>query len=144
VSENPVRVSDNPIAGGASTRRSRLGSPGRRWLAILLLVVGVGAVWIAAQPIACGCGEFPPSPVQGVVVGVDSAGLGDVRGFRLRLPDGGGIIALTLGKLENPLEFTPGHLAEHQATGSPIRAYFRVANGDLVVYRLEDAPAASP
>ena len=45
-----------------------------------------------------------------------------------------------IGTLENGAEFPPGHLAEHLATSSPVRVYFRAEGPDLVVYRLEDAP----
>jgi hypothetical protein len=82
---------------------------------------------------------LPPSPVDGVVVHIDSAGLADVKGFDLRLTDGT-ILGLTLGPLENGAQFAPGHLAEHQATGIPVRVFYRVVNGIPVVYRLEDAP----
>jgi hypothetical protein len=74
-----------------------------------------------------------------VVVHVDSAGLADVKGFDLRLNDGT-ILAFILGPLENGAQFAPGHLSEHQATGVPVRVSYRVVNGVLIVYRLEDAP----
>jgi hypothetical protein len=91
---------------------------------------------------ACAC--TPPaidSPLVGVVVGVDSAGLGDVRGFTLRTSDG--TFALTLGPLENATEFSPGHLTEHMASSEPVRAYFRLDGSEAIVYRLEDAGAAT-
>jgi len=83
-----------------------------------------------------------------VIVAIDAASLSDVRGFTLRTP-GGSTAQFTLGVLEDATEFPPGHLAEHQATSSPVLVYFRVENGERVVYRLEDAepspslPAAS-
>jgi hypothetical protein len=81
------------------------------------------------------------SPVDGIVLSVDSAGLGDVRGFTLR-PNGSETgFGFVLGDLENAAEFSPSHLAEHQASSTPIRVYFRVEGGERVVYRLEDAPA---
>lgn len=93
---------------------------------------------------ACATGASPSptvaSPVDGVVTAVDSAGLGNVKGFTLRVP-GGATIKMTLGTLENPTQFAPGHLAEHEATGSPIRVYFVRDADALMVYRLEDAPA---
>jgi hypothetical protein len=80
------------------------------------------------------------SPVDGIVLSVDSAGLGDVRGFTLR-PNGSGTgFGFVLGDLENATEFSPSHLAEHQASSSPVRVYFRVDGDERVVYRLEDAP----
>jgi len=81
----------------------------------------------------------PASPVVGVVTKVDSSGLSSVNGFRLRLGDGS-TLAFEIGTLENGDEFPPGHLAEHLATASPVEVFFRVENGALVVYRIQDAP----
>lgn len=83
------------------------------------------------------------SPVDGVIVSVDSQGLNDVRGFVLRVPPAFSY-DFVLGPLENPTQFPPGHLAEHQATSQPVRVYFVVQDGKRVVYRLEDALPASP
>jgi hypothetical protein len=80
------------------------------------------------------------SPIDGILTDIDSEGLTRVTGFRLRTNDGQEI-AFKIGTLENGAEFPPGHLAEHLATSSPIRVYFREQGPDLVVYRLEDAPA---
>jgi hypothetical protein len=88
--------------------------------------------------------EHPPaSPVDGIVLSVDSQGLTNVKGFTLRTIEGY-VLTFTLGQLENGAQFAPGHLGEHQATALPVRVFFRQANGQLVVYRLEDAPIASP
>lgn len=98
---------------------------------------------IALNEACASCSPDPSpdvaSPVDGVVVAVDSSGLADVRGFTLRVSQA---LALefVLGPLENATEFSPSHLAEHQATSEPIRVWFRVEDGTRVVYRLEDAP----
>jgi hypothetical protein len=107
------------------------------------VVVTVGAAFGIA---ACAVGgspapSLPASPVDGVVVHVDSTGLANVTGFTMRLP-GGATLALTLGTLENAGQFASGHLAQHEATGSPVRAYFVLSGGVPTVYRLEDAPVA--
>ena len=81
---------------------------------------------------------FPQSPVAGVIVAIDSAGLDKVTGFTLRTT-GGLELKFVLGQLDNPTEFPPGHLAEHQASLAPVLVSFRVENGMLVVYHLEDA-----
>ena len=78
------------------------------------------------------------SPVEGVVVAVDVVSLTEVRGFTLRVA-GGFAFTFAMGDLENPTEFPPGHLSEHQATSTPVRAWFRLEGGSRVVYRLEDA-----
>lgn len=78
------------------------------------------------------------SPVTGVLTHIDAAGLAQVTGFTLRLDDGR-LAVFRIGTLENAVEFPPGHLAEHLATSSPIRVFFRGEGLGLVVYRLEDA-----
>jgi len=82
------------------------------------------------------------SPVDGIVVGVVSAGLGNVSSFELRAAGIPLTLEFMLGELENPTEFPPGHLAEHQASSSPVRVYFRLEGERRVAYRLEDAPEA--
>ena len=80
----------------------------------------------------------PDSPVAGIVLSVDSSGLNDVRGFTLR-SNSGETLTFVIGQLENGDEFPPGHLAEHMAAASPILVFFREENGELVVFRIEDA-----
>ena len=124
--------------------------PGRgrrafRWFSLFALVAIPIAVvvWLAAPKATCACsplptGTLPASPVTGVVIAVDSAGLGQVHGFTLR-GDGGFAYALKLGTLENATEFSPGHLLEHMASSQQVRAYYRLQDGVPTVYRLEDA-----
>jgi len=127
------------------------------WLAVLILVVGcasgpsvtVGPLETAsiADPASgtpagsAAADTAPTSPVDGVLVHIDATGLSDVSGFTLRLATGRQI-TFRIGTLENGAQFPPGHLAEHMATSSPIRVYFRPVGPDLVVYRIEDAPAS--
>ena len=80
--------------------------------------------------------------MTGVVVAIDSAGLGDVRGFVLRRP-GGELVDFSLRAFENGSQFPPGHLAEHQATSQPINVWFRTEGDEHLALRLEDAPRAS-
>jgi len=89
-------------------------------------------------PSASAVASVPASPVVGVVLKVDSAGLDKVSGFTLRT-DAGQTLVLSIGVLENGAQFPPGHLAEHLATAAPVRVWFRDENGTLVVYRIEDA-----
>ena len=81
---------------------------------------------------------IPQSPVAGVVVSIDSQGLAKVRGFTLRTMSGVDL-KFVIGLLDNGADFPPGHLAEHQATLQPILVWFKVEDGKLVVYHLEDA-----
>ncbi len=80
----------------------------------------------------------PASPVTGILVGIQSSGLTQVTGFDLRTA-AGEELTFRIGILENGAQFPPGHLAEHLATSTPVRVFFSVQEGDLVVYRLEDA-----
>ena len=118
-----------------------------RWLPTLGIAAGIFVVLLVAgfQSGILGPGRSPgasdlfASPVEGVVIAVDSPGLGQVRDFVLRLDDGL-TLTLAVGPLENATQFSPSHLAEHLASSEPIRAYYRLENGSPVAYRLEDAP----
>jgi len=109
--------------------------PGRLIAATIAIALVLAACAANGSPVPA----RPASPIDGVVVHVDSTGLGNVTGFTLRLP-GGATLALTLGTLENATQFAPGHLAEHETTGLPVRAWFVVSSGVPIVYRVEDAP----
>jgi predicted small secreted protein len=133
-------------------RRRQRGGPFRATafsITSLLLVVATGVAGCQTTPGASPAvsptaqASLPPSPVDGVIVSVDSSGLADVRGFTLRMV-GGRTIVFKLGPLENPTQFPPGHLKEHEATAQPVRVYFVLDAGVPTVYRLEDAPGSSP
>jgi hypothetical protein len=88
-----------------------------------------------------GSGQVGPpgtTAVVGAIVAVDARGLGDVRGFTLRRV-GGQLIDFDLARLENGVEFPPGHLAEHQATAAPVRVWYLDEGGVRYAIRLEDA-----
>jgi hypothetical protein len=112
----------------------------------LIVAVAIGiatAVAVGTARPACACVAPPSSPVDGVVVEVNATGLTEIQDFTLRTAVGFNM-TFQIGQLENPTEFAPGHLKEHQATGSPVRVYFnRSSTGQLMVYRMEDAPASS-
>lgn len=118
-------------------------SPARRFLPTLLVIVVLAVVGyvgfraVTQEPEATP-GVLPPSPVTGIVIAVDSQGLGQVRAFAIKLADGSAF-DLTLGPLENATEFSLAHLTEHMATSEPIRAFYRLEAGVPTVYRLEDA-----
>lgn len=119
--------------------RARALRPGV-FLAFVLVVVAAVAACSSARPSAPppASAAVPVSPVTGVLLDIDSSGLSAVEGFTLRLDDGRSLV-LRIGTLENGEAFPVGHLAEHLATSSPIRVFFRADGPDLVVYRLEDA-----
>ena len=128
---------------------------GRSWATLAVAVVFAVAI-VACTPTptttpgpvgtasisvpACGTpAANPGSPLDGILTDIDSEGLTRVTGFRLRTNEGQEI-AFKIGTLANGAEFPPGHLAEHLATSSPVRVYFREEGPDVVVYRLEEAP----
>jgi hypothetical protein len=108
---------------------------------LLALVAGLTLTGCGSSPAtaeATSASATVASPLTGVLVKIDSQGLTKVRGFTVRT-DAGAEIPFTIGTLENGAEFPPGHLAEHMATSSPVRVFFRDEGGTLVVYRIEDA-----
>ena len=117
----------------------------RRGLRARLVVAALAAALALA---ACDTGPATPStppasavvtsPAVGLLTGIDAEGLTRVTGFRLRT-DAGAEIPFRIGVLENGAEFPPGHLAEHMATTTRVRVFFREEGGERVVYRLEDA-----
>ena len=116
-------------------------------LAAALVVVVAAAIGLVTPKATPEPSPGIASPVEGVVVGVDAAGLGRVSGFTLRPINMPFEFGFALGALENPTEFSPSHLAEHLATSEPVRVFFRLENGGRVVYRLEDAtpgPSSTP
>jgi hypothetical protein len=115
----------------------------RRLLAALAVavVLGVAAVFIVTRPTGQNPPTIPPSPVDGVVVRVDSSGLNAVRSFTLRTTDGSQL-KFDLSQLQNGSEFPPGHLSEHAATATPVRVDFRVDGTTLLATHLEDAPTS--
>jgi hypothetical protein len=112
----------------------------RRFVLPLLAIATIVALVLALglAPGLTGGIDGAGSPVVGVVTAVDSAGLANVRSFTIRTTDGRSL-SFSIGRLENPTEFPPGHLGEHLASGQPVRVWFRDEAGGNVAYRLEDA-----
>ncbi len=149
------------IGSGVTVREGSL-SPGRASVRALIvalafsLAAGACDIGASGQPEASGSpsvggggpsvsfeipsfsAPLPQSPVAGVVMSIDSQGLAKVRGFTLRTRSGVEL-KFVIGLLDNGADFPPGHLAEHQATLQPILVWFKVEDGKLVVYHLEDA-----
>ncbi len=139
MSDLPDLTPYEPV-GWEAKRRARAR---RFWpaLAVFAAVVAIGIFGFGPQ-VTCACTptQLPPptSPIEGVVVAVDSPSLGQVSSFVLRLADAS-TLRLTVGQLENATEFSPSHLSEHMASSEKVRAFFRMENGAPMVYRLEDA-----
>jgi hypothetical protein len=104
----------------------------------VVAVTGAAAVLLGSTSLRDPGAPANTTAVVGVIVGVQSEGLGHVKGFTLRTTDQGSL-AFVIGDLENGSEFPPGHLVEHQATAQPIRVWYRTESGTKVAIRLEDA-----
>jgi hypothetical protein len=109
-----------------------------------VIAIGIAtALAVGTSRPACACVAPPSSPVDGIVISVNSTSLTDVHDFTLRAADGSNL-TFVLGALENATQFSPGHLKAHQASGTPVRVFFsRDSTGQMIVYRLEDAPLSS-
>lgn len=107
-----------------------------------LFLLAVGGVLLLATLGGGGTDGPPDAPsVDGVVIGVDSAGIGNVSAFTLRTLDGQRLV-FGLARLGNVLAFPPDHLAEHLATAQQIRVWYRTSDaGGLEALWLEDLPA---
>jgi hypothetical protein len=110
-----------------------------RFFALVLAAVvalGIGAAVLTRSSAPA----RPDAPtVDGVVVGVDSAGLANVSAFRLRTDDGR-TLQFELAALRDAVQFPPGHLAEHLANSVRVRVWYRNDGGRLMALWLEDAP----
>jgi hypothetical protein len=114
-----------------------------RGLFVVLLaavsLLGVGAAVVLGPGGSHPTATLPGAQsVVGVIVAVDSAGLDKVAGFTLRT-GAGETLTFDLRALENGAQFAPGHLVEHQATGQPVRVWYRTQDGVRLAIRLEDA-----
>ena len=108
---------------------------------LILLAVFVLAAGAAFLSRGSGATRPDGSPtVDGIVVGVDSQGLGAVKGFRLRTADGR-TLAFDLSADRNGTQFPPGHLTEHLATAQPVRVWYEGSGDQLKALWLEDSPA---
>jgi hypothetical protein len=105
----------------------------------ILLLAAIAAAVGLAFIVTSAANRPTTSEATGVVVAVEGQGLGDVKGFTLRLA-GGELMEFSLRALENGTAFPPGHLAEHQATAAPVRVFFRTDGDERLAIRLEDAP----
>ena len=104
-------------------------------LLVLIGVLGGATYLLGADPDAGGTIET----ATGVIVGIRAQGLDRVLEFDLRTADGL-TVPFAIGDLQNGDTFPPGHLAEHQATGQPVRVSYVIDGTARVAVRIEDAP----
>ena len=114
----------------------------RTWRFFVLILVTIAALGLGAALVSRASAPARPTgpTVDGVVVGVDSAGLANVSSFRLRTDDGR-TLQFALASLGDAVQFPPGHLAEHLANSVRVRVWYRDDGGRLAALWLEDAPA---
>ena len=108
-------------------------------LILVAVVVLAGGVAVLSQQTATGRPDGSPT-VDGIVIAVDSQGLGNVKGFRLRTADGR-VLTFDLSEDRNAAQFPPGHLTEHLATAAPVRVWYAGSGDQLKALWLEDRPA---
>jgi len=79
--------------------------------------------------------------VDGIVVDIDSEGLGRMRAFTLRTRDGESVTFDVAGPMDLSGEaFPPDHLHQHMALGEGVAVAYDVIDGRFVATRLVDAP----
>lgn len=106
-------------------------------------LIGLAAVIALAAIVAVVVAAPRTATATGVVVAVKSVSLAEVTGFTIRTADGR-TIEFSLGALQNGVEFPPGHLVEHIASGGPVVVTYRDEGGARTAIRIVDAPAPSP
>jgi hypothetical protein len=106
--------------------------------ALCLLIAGCGESGGTVGASVGSVEAAPSSPVEGVVIDVDSAGLDEVRAFTIRTVDGQDV-TIRMGLLEKATEFPPAHIGEHLASGEPVRVTFEMRADGPVAVRIEDA-----
>jgi hypothetical protein len=115
----------------------------RRLFAILfvaiVVITAIAAILFSETGIIDPDRPAGTTDMTGVVVAVESQGLSDARSFTLRRP-GGELVDFSLRALENVIEFSPSHLAVHQANAEPVRVWWRMDGSERLAIRLEDAP----
>jgi hypothetical protein len=104
---------------------------------VVVVIVVLAVTGVAALVASRGSSQTELS-VTGVVAGIQSEGLDRVRSFSLRT-DAGQILEFEFGIVQNAAEFPPGHLAEHQATGQPVRVFYVQQGESRVAVRIDDA-----
>lgn len=108
--------------------------------------INILTVSVVAALFFGGCGEGPqhsddstpqaPQVLTGVIVGVDSAGLGDIRSFELKKGDETWLIFIDP---QVDYGFDVGHLSEHLSSGQPVTVEIDARAGKLFASSIGDA-----
>ncbi len=107
-------------------------------LGVFVAVTGAAAILLSSTSTPDPDGPPGASQVVGVITRVESTSLDSVTAITVRTT-GGDIVDFRIGALENRAELPPGHLALHQATGAPVRVWYRMDGDVRVAIRIEDA-----
>ena len=102
---------------------------GRRWLGGWLALLLVLTTLVACEPTL--------QQETGIVVGVDSPGLGRVDRFELLTLEGERL-SFDTSELQFRSEFPAPHLSEHQVIGDHIVVTYKTDGDRLIVTQLDD------
>lgn len=96
------------------------------------------ALGLALGLIGCGSSE---QHAAGIVIDIDTLGVGRVQGFTLRTRDGAELdFAIDGGTDMAGGGWPPDHLQEHRATATGVAVVYRTDGERRIVTRLDDAP----
>jgi hypothetical protein len=102
-----------------------------RTFLVLGLVLAIGSACEDAAP-----PEELPNSVEGVVIEVESEGLGEVTSFMVK--DGDETYEIGIDP-DRDYGFDLGHLSEHRSTGDPVFVDLETREGELIAVTIEDA-----
>lgn len=91
---------------------------------------------VAAVGVACASGNGERREIAGVVVDVESEGLGNVTSFDVRSEGTSYEIFIDPGATYS---FPPSHLSDHLASSEPVRVGLTERDGRLYATSIEDA-----
>lgn len=98
-------------------------------------------MWIPSLLLVLAACSTAASTADGLVIAVDSRGLGQVRSFTLRTAEGESLDFAIAGPVDLAGgAFPPDHLREHMALGEGIAVAYEMRDGVRVAVRLADAP----
>lgn len=95
------------------------------------------ALGLAVGLMGCGSSE---QQAAGIVIGIDTLGVGRVQGFTLRTQDGAELdFTIEGGTDMSGGAWPPDHLQEHRATATGVAVVYRTDGDRRIVTRLDDA-----
>jgi hypothetical protein len=107
-------------------------------IGLFVVVFGGAAILLSSTQLRDPAVPSGAATAVGVITHLETKSLGAVTSMTLRTTEGQ-TIDFVIGRLENEVEFPLGHLATHQATGQPVRVWYRMEGSQRVAFRIEDA-----